>query len=134
MELVQYFVILAMIMIMMHFNQGLEICVTTTSQECKCTNDGRIVLCTHSHLQTFPIFNKFFMDKAEELHLAYNNISAWPNQTIWEKYLRITYIDVTHNPVCKLPTLQKHIEIDISPYKYTMLLNYLQQSVLTYGK
>ena len=66
----------------------------------------------------FPTFNDFFMMKAEELHLSHNNISAWPNSTIWDQYAKITYVDIRYNPVCHLPTLQKHVQIDISPCKY----------------
>ena len=100
------------------FYNSLEICVTSTNKKCMCSNDGRIVLCDNARLSMFPTFNGFIMRTAEELHLGHNNITAWPNETIWNAYKNLNYVDVTHNPLCTLPVLSKRIDVDISPCKY----------------
>ena len=105
------------IMITVTVQHGLEICVTKSGNECKCTNDGQIILCVGARLQNFPLFNSYFMNNAQELHLSNNNISVWPNPNVWKQYEKLTYIDITHNPVCIWPQLEKQIDIDISPCK-----------------
>ena len=102
--------------------ENLEICVTESNKKCMCSNDGRIILCNNARIQKFPTFNSFFMKNVEELHLAHNNVSAWPNNTVWQAYLKLNYIDVTRNPICTLPVVSKHIDVDISPCKYRNIL------------
>ena len=116
--MVQKFLLLLIVIIWYKENTGLEICVTKTGKACKCSNDGRIILCNNARIQVFPVFNEFFKLNAEEMHLSHNNISQWPNSTIWNMYMKINYVDVTFNPICTLPVISKHVDIDISPCKY----------------
>ena len=98
-------------------------CLTEERKICQCTDTSTIAICSDLELQQFPIFEKYVRNMKEEIHAQKNNIQQWPNDMIMKSMKYLKFVDITENPLCKSPDLNRTLTIKLTACKYQVAKN-----------